>query len=126
MLRSEKPLKPPLSRMIALQIVLTLTIFSNIFGAGNAVRNFDVFLSTYPKLNNVLAYVYISCALLAVIGAYYLWSLKKFGFYFICTALIAVIGLDIYAGIAVQHMLIAMGLFALIIIVLIPVRNYLK
>lgn len=118
--------KPPFSRVIALQIVLTLTIISNIIGAANAIRNFDSFLLTYPKLNNALGYVYILCALIAVIGAYYLWSLKKGGLYVICIALITIVGLDIYAGIPAQHLFSAVALFVLILIVLFPVRKYLK
>jgi len=112
--------------VIALQIVLTLTIISNIVGAANAIRNFDAFLLTYPRLNNSLGYVYVLCALFAVIGAYYLWSLKKSGLYVICVAFAAVIGLDLYADIPIQHILAATGLFILILIVLIPVRKYLK
>ncbi|HJY64631.1 MAG TPA: hypothetical protein VJ455_10785 [Ignavibacteria bacterium] len=119
-------IKPSASRMIALQIVLTLTIISNIIGAANAIRNFDAFLLANPKLNNVLGYVYVMSALIAVIGAYYLWSLKKSGLYVITIAFIAVIGLDLYAGISTQHILAASALFVLILIVLIPVRKYLN
>ena len=123
---ANKPAKPPFSRLIALQIVLTLTILSNIIGAANAIRSFDIFLLTYPKLNIALGYVYIMCALIAAIGAYYLWSLKKNGLYVIGIALITIAGLDIYAGISSQHLFSVVGLFVLIIIVLIPVRKYLK
>jgi len=122
----DKPVKPPFPRVIALQIVLTLTIISNVIGAANAIRNFDSFLSSYPKLNNALGYVYILCALITVIGAYYLWGLKKAGLYVICVAFITVIGLDIYAGIPSQHLIAASALLVLIIIVLIPVRKYLN
>src|SRR3989304_5680082 len=104
-------IKPSASRMIALQIVLTLTIISNIIGAANAIKNFDAFLLAYPKLNNVLGYMYVMCALFAVIGAYYLWKLKKAGLYVIAISLITVIGLDLYAGIPMQHILAASGLF---------------
>lgn len=118
--------KPPISRSIALHIVLTLTIISNIFGAANAVRNLDAFLLAYPNLNNVLGYVYISTALLTVIGAYYLWSFKKTGLYLICIAFALVIILDIYAGIPLEHMLAAGALFVLILIVTVPVRKFLN
>jgi hypothetical protein len=66
------------------------------------------------------------CALIAAIGAYYLWSLKKSGLYVIGIALITIAGLDIYAGISSQHLFSIVGLFVLIIIALIPVRKYLK
>ena len=122
----KRPVKPPLSRAVALQIVLTLTIISNIFGAANAIRNFDSFLLTYPKLNTALGYIYILSALIAVIGSYYLWKLKKSGLYVICIAFIAVIGLDLYAGIPTQHLITASALLVLIFIVLIPVWKYLE
>ncbi|HEY3251497.1 MAG TPA: hypothetical protein VGK25_10310 [Ignavibacteria bacterium] len=120
-----KTLKPPFGKIIALQIVLTLTIVSNIIGAAAAIRNFDMFLALNPKLNNALGYVYIMCSLIAVIGCYYLWQLKKAGLYVIAIALLTVIGLDLYAGISIQHMISAAALLILIIIVLIPVRKYL-
>jgi len=121
-----KPVKPPFGRIIALQIVLTLTIIANIFGAANAIRNFDLFLALNPKLNNALGYVYIMCSLIAVIGSYYLWKLKKAGLYVICIAFITVIGLDLYANMPMQHILSSAALLILIVIVLVPVRKYLN
>lgn len=120
------PSKPPFPRLIALQIVLTLTMIANIFGAGSAIRNFEAFLLAYPKLNLALGYLYILCALIVIIGAYYLWKLKKSGLYVICIAFITIIGLDFYAAIPFQHTLSAMCLLVLIIITLIPVRRYLS
>jgi hypothetical protein len=125
MAEDNKPVKPSFQRLIAMQIVLTLTIISNIIGAASAIRNFDSFLITYPKLNTALAYLYILCALIIVIGAYYLWKLKKNGLYVMCIAFITIAGLDVYAGIPSQHTIAALGLLVLIIIVLIPVRKYL-
>ena len=122
----DKPVKPPFSRVIALQIVLTLTIVSNIIGAASAIRNFDVFVANYPLLNNALGYVYILCAMIAVIGAYYLWKFKNAGLYVMTISFVTVIGLDLYSGIPSQHILAATGLFVLIIIVLIPERKYLN
>ena len=124
--KTEKSKKPSFSRQIALQIVLTLTIISNIIGAASAIRNFDSFLLAYPKLNVALAYIYILSALIVVIGAYYLWKLRKNGLYVICIAFIAVIGLDLYAGIPAQQLITAAGLLVLIVIVLIPVWNFLE
>src|SRR3972149_6482800 len=119
-------IKPSASRMIALQIVLTLTIISNIIGAANAIRNFDAFLLANPKLNNVLGYVYVMSALIAVIGAYYLWSLKNSGLYVITIAFIAVIGLDLYAGISPQQILASSPVSVLFRSPLTPLRKSLN
>src|SRR4030095_15208837 len=111
--------------VIAMQIVLTLTVIANIFGASTAIRNFETFLALNPKLNNVLGYVYIMCSLVAVLGCYYLWKFKKAGLYVIIIAFIMVIGLDFYANMPMQHIISTAALLVLIIIVLIPVRKYL-
>jgi len=119
-------IKPTFGRVIALQIVLTLTIIVNIFTASNAVRNLEAFVNTYPVLNNMLAYVYIGCSLLNVISCYYLWQFKKFALYMLLVSVFTVIGLDIYAGMPSQPIFAALAQFVIIIASLIPVWKFLK
>ena len=121
-----KKIRPPFGKVIALQIVLTLTIIVNIFTASNAVRNLDAFINTYPVLNNSLAYVYIGCSLLTVIACYYLWQLKKFALYILFLSVFTAIGLDIYAGMPLQPILAAIAQLVLVAACLVPVRKYLS
>jgi hypothetical protein len=118
--------KPPARQKLVLQIVLTVVIFLGVINAALIVRNVETFVQSNARMNETLAYAFAVCWLVAAIGSFYVWGLKKWGLYVVCLAFVLIIGFNFYIGVEMQKLLLTLACFVLVIAAVIPLRNYFK